>query len=328
MPRPGPSRRLSVSIIPCVVARPSASTWLMRIASPAKVCVPRIMPSLAACVTVAAMSAPALAKTDDLGSRFLRLRQVGAEIAGRRAGGGHDRAPCRPSRSTTSLVSRSEVIAETVIDRDEEPAVGAAGNECPAEGLRDRARIGDIMDRGGGAGLVAEPHRAGRAQLRILLRVLATACTISASMSRHVHDRIDMLVVEPVAGDRSGAVGAVLMVRDSSSIGAPSTLPPKSSTAMRAAGGAAHAGQLGIGPDRSEDQPDLGPPHPRSAPACPRIAPRPAAWGRRGSPPQWRQAAGNASTHAWSGRSVGLVVNRRVHDFVAFRHSPDTCRSS
>ena len=57
-----------------------------------------------------------------------------------------------------------EVIAEAVIDRDEEPAVSAARHQRAADGARGRLSIQGVMDRGCSAGFVAEALCYRRAQ--------------------------------------------------------------------------------------------------------------------------------------------------------------------
>src|SRR6266700_2882021 len=108
-----------------------------------------------------------------------------------------------------------EVVAEAVIDRDEKPAVIAARHQRGADGPRDCLSIESVMDRGCGAGFVAEALGDRRAQRNDLM---SGACDrLDDQRLRRagdIHDRIDMLVLEPVARDRRGAVGAVLMVGD------------------------------------------------------------------------------------------------------------------
>ena len=53
--------------------------------------------------------------------------------------------------------------------------------------------------------------------------------------NRHVDDRVDVLGVVPARGNGCADLGFVLMIGEMIWIGLPRTLPPKSSTAMRAA---------------------------------------------------------------------------------------------
>ena len=82
-----------------------------------------------------------------------------------------------------------------------------------------------------------------------------------------VHDRIDMLVPEPVAGNRCGAVGAVLVVGDEDFNRRPEDTAAEILDRHLCCRRAADAGGLGIGAGHVEEEADLDHPvgNPRRA---------------------------------------------------------------
>src|SRR5205814_4022745 len=108
-----------------------------------------------------------------------------------------------------------EIVAKAVIDRDEEPVLLATVDQCGADRVRDRVGVENVVYPGRCARLVAEPLSTRRAERHDLVAYVRDALDdLRLGGTADIENGVDMLVVEPLARDRAGAVAAVVVVRD------------------------------------------------------------------------------------------------------------------
>src|ERR1043166_4584937 len=210
------------------------------------------MPSFFALVIVFVMSAPALARpmafAFDCCARARYDEKSGASSGWR----------ARPMSSPPFAVTISVgVVTETVGDRNEKPGLGATVDERRAERMSNRIGVEDIMDRCRGARLVRQPLRAGSAQRDDLVAGVADPLHDERlRRTADIEDRIDALVLEPVARNRGGPVGAVVVILDEQLDRRAEHLFAEVVHCHFAGGGAPLSGIRGIGTGQVEDQPD------------------------------------------------------------------------
>ena len=151
---------------------------------------------------------------DGVGFRLLRARQVGREIRRieRVASPADDLAAfCGHDLGGVAL----EIVAKIVVDGDEEPGLEAAVDQSGADRVPNRIGVEDIVNRCRGAALVGQALRAGRAQRHDLMAGVADPLhNQRLGRTADVEDRIDPLVLEPIARDRGGTVDAVVRILD------------------------------------------------------------------------------------------------------------------
>ena len=117
------------------------------------------------------------------------------------------------------------------------------------------------MNRRCGAGLVGQPRRAGRIEDDDLVAGSADRLDDQRlGRARYLHHRVDMLVLEPIAGDGRGAVGAALMIGGDDLDRRAQHLAAEILARHLRRDRAALAGELGIGAGHVEDEPDLAHP--------------------------------------------------------------------
>ena len=151
-----------------------------------------------------------------------------------------------------------QIVAKAVIDGDEKPALRALLDQRGPDGVGDRIGIERVVDRSRGAGFVGQPLGAGRVQQHDPAAGIADPLHDQRlGRAGHIHDRIDMLRIEPVAGDCAGAVGAVLVIGDDELDRRAEHLATEILDRQLRRGGAALTGIRGIGARQVEDQPEL-----------------------------------------------------------------------
>ena len=153
-----------------------------------------------------------VAEPDDAGLRFPRPREIGAEIRGveRMAGTAKHLATFLADDFCRVVF---KVVAVAGIDGNEEPALLAAVGQRRANRVRDRISVEHVMDPGRYAGFVGQALCARAAQRDNLMPHIRDSLNDQRlGGAADVHDRVDVLRVEPVAGDRPGPVAAVVVV--------------------------------------------------------------------------------------------------------------------
>ena len=151
-----------------------------------------------------------------------------------------------------------EVVAVAVVDGDEKPGVAAIADDRPTQRVGDRVGVVGVMHRGRGAALLGQPVRPRRVEDDDLVARAADRLDDQRlGRARDVDDRVDMLVAEPVAGDRGGLVGAVVMIGGDHLDRRAQHLAAEILDRHLGRRLAALAGELGIGSAEVEDQAEL-----------------------------------------------------------------------
>ncbi len=156
--------------------------------------------------------AAGIGETDDLRLGSLCLQQEGGEI--RRI----ERRPDLPQDLATGFLDHLcgvplEGMAKGVIRGDKEPGIAAGLDDRATGAVSQRHGIVGPVDRGRRAGLAGQVRGSGAGNQEHLALVARDLLDREGNArSRHVDDRVDPVIAEPLIGDRRADIGLVLVV--------------------------------------------------------------------------------------------------------------------
>jgi len=151
-----------------------------------------------------------------------------------------------------------EIVAEGVIGGEEEPGVVAGLDHGGGGAVGERVIVVGVMDRHRRARLVGDAHRGGPVEHDDLVLVFGDFDRGERRRGgRDVHERVDVLGVEPFPRDIGGIVRLVLMIRGDDLDRLAQHLAAEILGRHPGRGHCADAGDVGIEARHVLDHPDL-----------------------------------------------------------------------